>query len=360
MPKPLIFGISNTCLTKEEIELFKCNPCEGSILFSRNIDSKKQVKELIKSLKALYPERNIPILVDQEGGRVVRVKPPVASRTYPPSAHFANIYNYDKNLAKQELIYHYSHMVGELINLGFSSPCSPVCDLFFPSANNIIGDRSFGSDPKQVIDLCNTAINIILDSGGIPCIKHIPGHGRSLADSHLSLPVITTSLEELESTDFKVFKNITKNNIWAMTAHIIYSAIDSKLPATISPKVIQYIRDKIGFKGKLISDDLGMYALHGEIGRKHLILNKVKQLASKNLAWREDYLNSFVKLFPVEGRKMNDHQIIEFCTQQLETLFPDFCQSLGKAAKMSLDAGCDTVLHCSGDLNEMRAICNII
>jgi len=320
--KPIIFGISGKKLTDQEAAFFTANPVLGFILFARNIESQEQVIALNKSLKALYPEREVPILVDQEGGRVARLKPPVFKELHPTAQHFADLYQTNPAEAKASLENNYYQLSHNLKDLSFDSPCSPVCDLKIPGASNVIGDRSFGQDVKQVTELCKSAINGIKKAKGIPIIKHIPGHGRALLDSHLDLPVVNTDIETLEKTDFAIFKSLSGDkDLWAMTAHIVYNALDDKLPATLSKKAIDYIRQEIGFKGTLLTDDMGMYALHGEIGKKHRDL--------KNAANPD----------------------------QIKT---EFIANLAKTSKMALDAGCDVILHCSGDIDEMNAIMEIL
>ena len=359
MTVPISFGISSTKLTKEEIDLFSEHKAAGFILFSRNIESKKQLLELTSVLKGLYPERKIPIFVDQEGGRIARIKPPIGARLYPSAEHFSNIYNEDRLRAKRELKANYIQLMSELKEFGIDSPCAPVCDLSFAGASDVIGDRSFGNTPEKVVDLCKSAISGIQHSGGLPFIKHIPGHGRAFVDSHFDLPVVDTSLEELEATDFKVFGELIGEKVWAMTAHIVYSSIDPLLPATISKRVVDYIRNNIGFKGKLVSDDLCMYALHGEIGKKRSTLKKVIELAQSNLVWREDYSKSLMELFDINTHQITNLEIIELCKKKLAESKTEFLESLAKVTRMSLDAGCDLALHCSGDIDEMRTICNV-
>jgi len=356
---PIIFGISGTKLTQEELDLFKVHQVAGFILFSRNVESRGQVIELTNMLKGLYSEREVPIFVDQEGGRVARIKPPIAARLYPSAEHFSNIYNDDRLRAKLELKANYIQLMSELKELGIDSPCAPVCDLSFEGASDVIGDRSFGRTPEKVIDLCKSVIAGIQRCDGLPFIKHIPGHGRSIVDSHFDLPIITATLEELEATDFKVFKELALEKVWAMTAHIVYTSIDPDLPATTSKRVIDYIRNNIGFKGNLVSDDLGMYALHGDVGKKRSTLKKVIALAEGNLEWRKDYSESLKNLFDIETVQATNLAIIELCKKKLAESKIEFLASLAKITRMSLDAGCDLALHCSGDIDEMRTICNI-
>lgn len=357
--KPFILGISGFKLTESEIELFKTNSVAGFILFSRNIESKLQLKDLTSSLKAIYPDRSIPIYIDQEGGRVARIRPPVSKRLYPSAAHFAEIYDSNPVSAKQELKANYIELMSELKSLGIDSPCAPVCDLYFEWANDVIGDRSYGATAEKVIALAKSAIIGIEHAGGVPFIKHIPGHGRARVDSHYDLPIVDAPLTELEDTDFRVFKELAREKVYAMTAHIIYTNLDKSLPATISPTVIKYIRDNIGFKGTLVTDDINMYALHGEVGKIRSTLKKVIQLAQGNKDWKKDYSDSLTELFDFDTASMGTIEIIELCRKKLSLTKSDFIESLKNVTKMSLEVGCDIVLHCSGDLDEMKAILQV-
>ncbi len=357
--KPFILGISGLKLTQEEIELFRTNPVAGFILFGRNIESKLQLKELTSSLKSIYLDRSVPIYIDQEGGRVARVKPPVSKRLYPSAAHFAEIYDSNPIDAKQELRANYMELMSELKSFGIDSPCAPVCDLYFEWASDVIGDRSYGATPGKVITLAKSAIMGIEHAGGIPFIKHIPGHGRARVDSHYDLPIVDTPINELEDTDFRVFKELASEKVYAMTAHIIYTNLDKSLPATISPPVIKYVRDNIGFKGTLVTDDINMYALHGEVGKVRSTLKKVIQLAQDNKDWKKDYSDSLTELFDFDTAGMGTIEVIELCRKKLSLTKSDFIESLKNVTKMSLKAGCDIVLHCSGDIDEMKAILQV-
>ncbi|RTK92278.1 MAG: glycoside hydrolase family 3 protein [Rickettsiales bacterium] len=360
MINPLIFGISGPTLTEDEINIFKTKPCVGFILFARNIQSIEQVKDLTNSLRGLYPDRFVPIFVDQEGGRVARLKPPIAEKLYPAAKYFADMYINNPEQAKEELTANYSQIMKDLKKLGIDSPCAPVCDLLYENADNIIGDRSFGSNISSVVELCKNAISAINKAGGISFIKHIPGHGRADVDSHHALPVVRAPLEDLEQTDFKVFKDLTANyfsdEIWAMTAHIIYTCIDSELPATISKKVIQYIRNNTGFKGKLVTDDIGMYALHGNIGKKRSILEQIIKLIENQKPWQDKFQTNFQELFNINLNNISNEKIIDICKQQLENTHNDFCNSLKNITKLCLEAGCDIVLHCSGNIEEIKIV----
>ena len=352
----IIFGLAGTKIDDKERAFFlKAKPL-GFILFSRNIESRDQLIGLTSSLRELFPKRKILIFVDQEGGRVARIKPPIAEKLYPEAKVFADMYLADKVKAKKAVRENYSQIMEELKALGIDSPCAPVCDIHISWADPIIGDRSFGDNAEQVVDLCKEAIAGINDKEGIAFVKHIPGHGRADVDSHLALPVVSTDLKTMEETDFKVFKELVREEAWGMSAHIIYSALDSKKPATLSNKVIDYIRDKIGFRGILVTDDICMYALHGKIGQQKFLLQTVISLASQSREWKNKYQEDFKKLFAIDVSARNDQEIIEICKKEQDLIEPLFCKSLAKVTRESINAGCDIVLHCSADLREMEAV----
>jgi len=321
--KPLIFGVSGTELTDDEKELFLQNPVYGFIIFKRNIESPQQLTKLVQDLRALY-EYKILIFIDQEGGRVARLKPPMVNEEYSPASFFGEIYQKEgKEKACAAVYDNYSKLMQGLNKYDIDSPCAPVADLSYTETHKVIGDRSFGASVFQVVDLCVSAIDAIEKNGGIAIIKHITGHGRAICDSHLELPIITASLEELNKTDFEVFRQLSKlEDVWAMTAHIIFTSIDPDKPLTLSKKAIEFIRQEIGFKNILVSDDICMLALHGEIGAKYLLhKNEIKQ-------------------FP--------------------ELKAEFTASMARVANETLQAGCDLVLHCNGDIEEMTAICQMV
>ena len=249
MTKNIVLGISGLSLTTEETALFQKHQPYGIILFKRNCDNEKQLKDLTSSIKTILPEAKI--FIDQEGGRVARLKEP-NFKEFPA----ANIFK-----TEEEVYQNYFEMGKYLKSFGIDVNCAPVADLFFPYADKIIGDRSFGSDADQVIKFASACAKGLIDAGIVPIIKHIPGHGRALVDSHLELPVVNTDLEELEQSDFAVFKAL-KDLPMAMTAHVIYTSLDEIHPVSISKKAIKYIRDVLEFKGLLISDDLNMKALN--------------------------------------------------------------------------------------------------
>ncbi len=241
--KAAIVGVAGTSLTSAEAALFERHPPAGVILFARNIDSPEQVG----GLKASLPPDTL-LLVDQEGGRVARLRPP-HWRAHPPAAA----------LVTERLAW----LSGALIGLdcaAFDVVCAPVLDLRVPGAHDIVGDRSFGSDPARVAKLGRAFADGMMAAGVTPVMKHAPGHGRAAADSHLSLPRVDSAGLADDVRPFAANADLP----WAMTAHIVYAPLDAARPATLSPVVIgTIIRDMIGFQGVLVSDDLAMHALDG-------------------------------------------------------------------------------------------------
>lgn len=262
MVHPVITDCAGEALSEAERALFAQTQPFGFILFQRNCKSPAQLKALTAEMRASVNRDDVPILIDQEGGRVARLKPPVWR--LPPAANvFANLAADD--LLKAEAAARLNaRLIGyELAELGINVDCLPLLDLVFGGAHQIIGDRSYGSDPEQVARLGRTTCLGLMDAGVLPVVKHIPGHGRASVDSHLALPVVEASLEELRAFDFKPFIALNDMAV-AMTAHITYTAIDPKNPATTSAKLIDdIIRREIGFKGLLLSDDITMKALGG-------------------------------------------------------------------------------------------------
>jgi len=205
LKQPVVFGIAGTSLTSEEIDFFKAtNPC-GYILFARNIESAEQLKNLTDSIRDVSNDENIPILIDQEGGRVARIKPPLMN-AYPALNTFGEVANSSLEDAEQQTYQNYKNLGRDLKKFGINFNCAPVADLYFENADRIIGSRSFGSDPEIVAQLCKKAMEGLRDAGVTPIFKHAPGHGRANCDSHLDLPIIDTAIDELHDTDFKVYK----------------------------------------------------------------------------------------------------------------------------------------------------------
>ncbi len=265
LAKPVIYGLAGPILTDEEKYFFSKNGCVGFIVFARNIQNKEQLKNLTSSLKELMGSE-VLILVDQEGGRVARLKEP-HWKCYPAGEFFASIYQEDQQKARDLIYKNFQEIATDLHEVGINVDCAPVLDILTAKTHQIIGDRAYGTNVEQVTALAKQVCAGLLSKKVYPVIKHIPGHGRAASDSHLELPIVDASLEDLRKTDFAVFKNFTEQK-FAMTAHVLYSALDSKNCATISPKIIKLIREEIGFKNILMSDDLSMKALGGTFGER--------------------------------------------------------------------------------------------
>jgi beta-N-acetylhexosaminidase len=257
-----ILGCAGTALSDDERAFFRDVRPWGFILFARNIDGVDQTRALIDSLREAADDEAALVFVDQEGGRVQRLRPPLA-RARRPAALFGALYERDPHAALEAVRLNHRLIAHELAAAGFDADCVPCIDLRVPGAHDIIGDRSFGTDPSVVSALGRAAIDGLLSGGVAPVIKHIPGHGRAGADSHFDLPVVDTPVEVLQQTDFAPFRALADAPM-AMTAHVVYSAIDPERCATLSHRVIEtVIRGHIGFDGLLMSDDLSMKALGG-------------------------------------------------------------------------------------------------
>ena len=290
-PLAAIFGCSAQTLTPSERSFFRdMNPL-GFILFARNISDPDQVRRLVDALRDCTGHADAPVLIDQEGGRVARLQPP-HWRAAPPAGVFAALYKTDPKRALEAARLNARLIAAELDALGIGIDCAPVLDLPQAGADPIIGDRAAGTDVVQASALGRAVCEGFLAGNVLPILKHIPGHGRALVDSHKKLPVVDAPRRDLEELDFAPFKALA-DMPWAMTAHVVYSAIDPALPATLSAAVIEtVIRGHIGFDGVLVSDDIGMQALSGDMAAR----------------------------------------------------------AAGAQA-----AGCDVVLHCSGNMDEMKA-----
>ncbi len=291
-PLAVVFGCAGLSLTDEERALFQDADPVGLILFGRNIDHPEQVRALINDFRQTVGRADAPVLIDQEGGRVARLKPP-HWRKVPPMGIIGTLAEQDREAALEAAWLNARLMAADLIGLGITVDCAPVLDIPAPDSHDIIGDRALGRTPEQVIALADATCRGFLAGGVLPVIKHQPGHGRALEDSHETLPTVTAERGELEALDFVPFKALS-HMPWGMTAHVVYRALDPLAPATTSPTVIsQVIRGEIGFDGVLASDDITMKALSGHAGER---------------------------------------------------------------AEAALNAGCDVVLHCNGDLAEMKLV----
>jgi len=268
MKNPIIFGCQGLVLTANERSFFKEFPPLGFILFKRNCSTKRQVISLINSLRDAVGEK-VPILIDQEGGRVQRLSPPIWN-AHPPPEVFGLIFNSDKEKARQLIKTNYQIIGSELFDLGINVNCAPVIDLSEKQGHSVIGDRALSSDPKTV-GLLGEAVIEGLESGGVTgIIKHIPGHGRAEVDSHESLPKIDNCLDDLLSREFSPFIQL-RFAAAAMTGHLLFPKLDPTYPVTFSRKIINdIIRNLIKFEGILLSDDLSMNALSGSIDDRYI------------------------------------------------------------------------------------------
>jgi len=254
-------------LTEAERGFFgRSRPC-GLILFARNCESPEQILALTDSYKQAVGSEEVLVLIDQEGGRVQRLKPPTWPQM-PTARAYGDLYAKDEEAGKRAAYYGARLIAHQLHGLGINTNCAPVLDVPQPGAHEIIGDRAYGTDPETIAVLGREVMNGYLAGGVLPVIKHVPGHGRAEADSHLSLPKIEASAAELEEIDFKPFQAL-KDAPLAMTAHVLLPAFDSDRPASTSPVIMgEVIRKTIGLEGLVMCDDLGMKALSGTMAEK--------------------------------------------------------------------------------------------
>ena len=259
-----IYGCAGMTLGAEERAFFRDVQPFGFILFARNIHDRAQIRALVEALRETVGDARAPILIDQEGGRVARLKPP-GWKERPAAARFGAVYA-SHHEAGVEAVYLNARLIAhDLAEVGINVDCLPVLDVPVEGADPVIGDRAFARDPSAIIDLGRAQIEGLLEGGVLPIMKHIPGHGRAMTDSHHALPRVSTEAEELSATDFVTFRSLDTCPM-AMTAHVVYEALDPQRPATTSPKVIRdVIRGEMGFDGLLISDDLSMNALDGPL-----------------------------------------------------------------------------------------------
>ena len=290
--KAFITGIAGTTLDAQERAFIASERPWGFILFKRNIADPAQVTALVGQLRSAASEPDAPVLIDQEGGRVQRFGPPHWP-VYPPGAAFGRLYDMDSRAGLRAAWLSARLIADDLLKTGVTVDCLPLADVPVAGADAVIGNRAYGTDPTKVAAIAR-AVTEGLERGGIlPVLKHIPGHGRATADTHFRLPVVDTPQKELERTDFAAFRPLADLPM-AMTAHVVFSAYDGAHPATTSAKMVEHvIRGLIGFQGLLMSDDVSMNALAG---------------------------------------------------------------SLAERTRAVFAAGCDMVLHCNGNMDEMRAV----
>ena len=267
MQKAFITGVAGQELTRDERELIAASRPAGLILFARNIRSREQACDLVADFRAAAGDERVLVLVDQEGGRVQRLKPPLAS-LLPPAAAYAAHFPDDRDAAVAAAWSVARLLADELRAFSINTDCAPVADLPVPGAHDIIGNRAFGRDAETVIFLARAFADGLMAGGVLPVFKHIPGHGRAMADSHLELPVVSTARGDLERSDFAPFRALAALPA-AMTAHVVFRALDPAAPASTSRTVTsEIIRGYCGFDGLLMSDDVGMRALSGSFAER--------------------------------------------------------------------------------------------
>jgi beta-N-acetylhexosaminidase len=290
--RAFITGVSGLELSAAEREFIRGTRPWGFILFKRNVETPDQVSALVEELRNCLGEAEAPVLIDQEGGRVARLGPPHWP-VYPPGATFGALHDLDKMLGLKAARLSARLIAADLIDLGITVDCLPLADVPVAGADAVIGNRAYGTEPAKVAAIARAVAEGLEQGGVLPVLKHIPGHGRATADSHFGLPTVDTPGEELERTDFAAFQPLADLPM-AMTAHVVFSALDPAQPATTSATIIrQVIRGVIGFQGLLMSDDVSMNALAGSIAER---------------------------------------------------------------TRAIVNAGCDMVLHCNGKLDEMRDV----
>ena len=290
--KSFIAGCESLVLSREEKAFFRAEKPWGFILFARNCHDGDQIRALCAALRAAAEDDAAPIFIDQEGGRVRRLKPPLVP-DYPAGSAYGALYRKDAESGLRAAWLGARLIAHDLAGFGITGNCLPIVDVRQPYGDAIIGDRAYGERPEDVAAVGRAIADGAIAGGVLPVMKHVPGHGRARLDSHKALPVLEDSIDDLRAVDFLPFKRLNTLPL-AMTAHIVYGALDRSQPATTSPVVIEAtIRGEIGFDGALMSDDLSMQALSGTIGER---------------------------------------------------------------TRAALEAGCDLALHCNGDLSEMQAV----
>jgi len=289
--RAFITGLAGPALTHEERGFLREAQPWGLILFKRNVAEPTALRRLTEDARTVLA-RNVPVLIDQEGGRVQRLGPPHWP-AYPPGAAYGALYERDRDAGLEAARLGARLIAADLLPLGIDVDCLPICDVLAGGPNPAIDSRSYGREPGQVSAIGAAVARGLAEGGVLPVVKHMPGHGRAGVDSHHKLPVVNADRATLDATDFAAFRPFATLPL-GMTAHVVFSAIDPIAPATISATIVRdVIRDSIGFKGLLMTDDISMNALAGSVGER---------------------------------------------------------------ARAALAAGCDVALHCNGEMTEMRAV----
>ncbi|NRG18872.1 beta-N-acetylhexosaminidase [Rhizobiales bacterium] len=264
MAKAFICGASSTSLSIDERAFFAAERPWGLILFARNCHEPEQIRDIVAEFRECVADIDAPVLIDQEGGRVRRLRPPMVA-DYPPGDTYGRIFARDRHAGLRAAWLGARLIGGDLRDLGINVDCLPIVDVRFPDTDDVIGDRAYGDTPDQVAEIGRAIASGLEAAGVLPVLKHIPGHGRATVDSHHELPVVDAAKTDLYNVDFVPFRRLSDLPL-AMTAHIVYRALDPQNCATHSSKVIaEIIRGEIGFDGCLMSDDVSMRALGGDM-----------------------------------------------------------------------------------------------
>jgi beta-N-acetylhexosaminidase len=290
--RAVIFGSTGRRLTGEERAFYRGEAPWGFILFARNVGEPNEIADLVADMRDCVGRADAPVFIDQEGGRVQRLRPPLAPN-YPPAAALGALHAAEPETGLRAAWLMSRLHAFDLMRFGINADCLPVLDVPVEGAHDVIGNRAYAKDPAVVAAMGRAAATGLMAGGVLPVMKHVPGHGRAFSDSHLALPVVDAPLDELRARDFAPFAALADLPM-AMTAHVVYTALDPDRPATTSPRIVgDVIRGEIGFDGLLMSDDVSMKALSGDFDEK---------------------------------------------------------------ARAILEAGCDVVLHCNGVMDEMKAV----
>ncbi|AWK85122.1 beta-N-acetylhexosaminidase [Azospirillum thermophilum] len=267
-PRAVVFGCAGLELEAAEAAFFRDADPLGFILFRRNCDTPDQVRALVAAMRESVGRPDAPVLIDQEGGRVARMRPPHWA-AHPPMRVFGELAARDRAAGREAAWINGRLLAAMLADAGVTVDCAPVCDVPVEGAHDIIGDRAFSRDPALVAELARAMGEGLLAGGVLPVVKHIPGHGRAFADSHAELPVVEASRAELEATDFAPFRALADLPL-GMVAHVVLKAVDPDAPASTSAIVMREVvrGPAIGFGGLLFSDDLSMGALKGDMGER--------------------------------------------------------------------------------------------
>ncbi|WP_417773161.1 beta-N-acetylhexosaminidase [Stappia sp.] len=266
MAKAFICGCEGTALSGEERAFFAAERPWGLILFARNCSDPQQIRDLVADWRETVGDPAAPVLIDQEGGRVRRLRPPLVA-DYPAGEVYGRLLERDP-AGGRRMAYLGGRLIGaDLHDLGITVDCAPILDVPTPVTSDVIGDRAYGTTRETIIDVGRKIAEGLLAAGVLPVIKHMPGHGRATVDSHLELPVVDAPADELRRVDFAPFKALRDMPL-AMSAHVVFTAFDPDNCATQSRTMIELIRDEIDFDGALMADDVSMKALGGEMGAR--------------------------------------------------------------------------------------------